>query len=238
MSTNPPTEMIPPVDPAWALPNLPDASGCMTGPAFARLLAAARAGGLPAVYRVWAENETTSEINSNGAPRRRPAKRRTLDKFLERRTDLARLLSEACEEKRNRLLNDLETEIERIALGPGTVDRQFDKKTGALTRESFQVREKLYAILQLLKAHNRPVYGDQRSVSVDGQVQVDHRHAHAHLSVGSTESGYRVSYEDLGALPPAEQQALLTLLDKVEAARMERKRQENQPPALPPGESA
>lgn len=228
MSTNPPTEIIPPVDPSWALPDKPDASGAMTGPAFARLLAAARAGGWPAVYRVWAEGETTTEINSNGAPRRRPAKRRTLDNVLARRSDLARLLSEACEEKRNRLLNDLETEIERIALGPGSVSRDFDKKTGAITREKYEVREKLYAILQLLKAHNRPVYGDQRSVSVDGQVQVDHRHAHLVASADNG-NGYRVSYEALAALPDDERRTLLLLLEKVETIRLEQK----QRPALP-----
>lgn len=237
MSTNPPNELILAVDPAWALPDRPDASGSMTGPAFARLLAAARAGGWPAVFRTWAEGRTTTEFNQNGQPRQRPARRRNLDKFLERRTDLARLLSEACEEKRNRLLNDLETEVEKIALGPGQVDRQFDKKTGAITSEKHSVREKLYAILQLLKAHDRERYGDQRSVKVDGQV--DHRHAHAHLVGGITDSsGYRVSYEDLGALPQAEQQALLLLLEKVDSIRAARVRQENQPPALPPGDSA
>lgn len=217
-----PTPEIPSADPAWALPDKPDATGAMTGPTFARLIAAARAGGWPAVYRTWAEGETTTEANQNGQPRQRPAKRRTLDKFLERRTDLAHLLSEACEEKRNRLLNDLETEVEKIALGPGTVSRDFDKKTGAITREKFEVRDKLYAILQLLKAHDRDRYGDQRSVKVDGNI--DHRHAHAHL-VGSAESrGYLLSFDALQTLPEDEQRTLLMLLEKAESNRTEQQR--------------
>lgn len=224
-----PTPEIPPVDPAWALPDLPDASGNMTGPAFARLLAAARAGGLAAVYRTWAEGETITETNSNGAPRQRWAKRRTLDRFLERRSDLARLLSEACEVKRNRLLNDLETEVEKIALGPGDMTTDYGKQ-GQVTRVRTDKRNKLYAILQLLKAHDRERYGDQRSVKVDGQV--DHRHAHAHL-IGSADSGgYRVSFEALQTLPEDEQRQLLTLLEKVEAARIAAR----QPAALPPGQ--
>lgn len=194
-----------------------------------RTSAAARAGGWPAVYRVWAEGETTTEINSNGAPRRRPAKRRTLDRFLERRTDLAHLLSEACEEKRNRLLNDLETEIERIALGPGSVSRDFDKKTGAITREKYEVRDKLYAILQLLKAHDRQRYGDQRTVAVEGQI--DHRHAHAHLIGNAPDNagGYRVSFDALQALPEEKQRALLMLLEEVESVRLDQQRQRGLP---------
>jgi hypothetical protein len=227
MTTPPPPE-VPPVDPAWALPDKPDASGAMTGPKYARLLAAGRAAGWPGVYRVWAEGAVTIEDN-NGTLYRRPAKRRTLDRFLQRRTDLASLLSEACESRRDRLLNDLETEIERIALGPGSVSRDFDKKTGAITREKFEVRDKLYAILQLLKAHDRQRYGDQRTVAVEGQI--DHRHAHAHLigSAPDNGSGYRVSYEALAALPEDKRRALLLLLEEVEQIRLEQK----QRPALP-----
>lgn len=224
MSTNPPPIEVPPVDPAWALPDRPDSTGCMTGPAFARLLAAGRAAGWAGVYRVWAEGAVTIE-NNNGTRYARPAKRRTLDRFLERRTDLAQLLSEACEEKRNRLLNDLETEIERIALGPGSVSRDFDKKTGAITREKYEVRDKLYAILQLLKAHDRHRYGDQRTVAVEGQI--DHRHAHAHLIGNAPDNagGYRVSFDALQALPEAKQRALLMLLEEVESVRLDQQRQ-------------
>lgn len=226
MSTNPVD--IPPIDPAWALPDKPDASGAMTGPTFARLIAAARAGGWPAVYRTWAEGETITETNSNGAPRQRPAKRRTLDKFLERRSDLARILSEACEEKRNRLLNDLETEIEKIALGPGDTATDYGKN-GQVTRVRTDKRNKLYAILQLLKAHDRDRYGDQRRVAVEGNI--DHRHAHAHLigNAPDNSGGYRVSYEALAALPEDKRVALLMLLEEVEQIRLEQK----QRPALP-----
>lgn len=222
MSTNPPPE-VPPVDPAWALPDKPDASGCMTGPAFSRLLAAGRSAGWAGVYRVWAEGETTTE-NNNGTLYKRPAKRRTLDRFLERRTDLASLLSEACEEKRNRLLNDLETEVEKIALGPGQIDRQFDKKTGAITSEKHSVREKLYAILQLLKAHDRARYGDQRTVAVEGHLEHSHKHAHLVASADNA-GGYRVSYEALSALPEEKQRALLMLLEEVESVRLDQQRQ-------------
>ncbi|MCG3122065.1 MAG: hypothetical protein GIKADHBN_00441 [Phycisphaerales bacterium] len=196
----------------------------MTGPAFARLIAAGRAGGWPAIYRVWAAGETTTE-NNNGTLYKRPAKRRTLDRFLERRTDLAHLLSEACEQKRNRLLNDLETEIERIALGPGSVSRDFDKKTGAITREKYEVRDKLYAILQLLKAHDRQRYGDQRTVAVEGQI--DHRHAHAHLIGNAPDNagGYRVSFEMLAALPEEERRAAFALLERLESIRLDQQRQ-------------
>lgn len=216
-----PTPEIPPVDPQWCLPDKPDATGTMTGPTFARLLAAGRAGGWPAIYRTWAKGETTVEINQNGKPHERPARRRVLDRFLARREDLRQLLAEACEEKRDRLLNELENEIEAIAMGPGDTATDFDKN-GNVTRVRTDKRNKLYAILQLLKANDRERYGDQRSVKVDGNI--DHRHAHAHLGVNP--GGYVVNFEAMqAALTEDEARLLMGFLERVEAERMNQQRQ-------------
>lgn len=228
-STNPQPD-IPNVDPAWALPDKPDAAGSLTGPAFARLIVAGREGGWPGIYRVWAENETITEINSNGAPRRRPARRRTLDQILHRRADLRAILSEAVEEKKTRLLSQLETVVEKAALGPPdrTVDLRAD---GTVARTREDSRNRNYAAMWLLERTDPEKYASRKRVEVDGQVSHDHRHAHLVASADNS-SGYRVSFEAMQTLPPDEQRQLLMLLEKVEAARIELKQQR----ALPPGQ--
>lgn len=206
-----------PIDPVWNLPPAPAKGQPLSAPGFARLMAAAREGGWPAVWRTWAENEVTNEPLPNGLTRARPAKRRSLGSYLsDRRPDLKLLLDDAAQEKRDRLLNQLESEAEKIALGPGNVCRDFDKKTGAVTRERYETRDKLFAILQLLKATDRDRYGDHRRIegSVTGSVTVDHRH-----SLGNGGSGLYIDPESVLLLPPADQQTFFSLLDRLAAAK-------------------
>lgn len=225
-----------PIDPAWALPDVEGPGNTVTAPCFARLLAAARVHGWPGVWRVWAEGYVTYEPTpSTGEPRPRPARRKTLRNFLNRRSDLHALLEDAANQRRDRLLNALENEAEKIALSEGDVTLDFGKN-GQVTRKRVDRRNKLRAIETLLKAHDPDLYGDRKRVEVDGKV--DHRHAHAHLiGTASDNSGYRVSYEALATLPPDEQRQLLMLLEKVEQARLEQSREriaaQHQPAALP-----
>lgn len=217
-----PTPDIPPVDPAWCLPDKPDASGAMTGPAFARLLAAGREGGWPGIYRTWAEGRTTADG--------RPARRRNLDRFLTRREDLRQLLAEAVEEKKSRLLSQLETVVERAALGPP--DRTTDLRAdGSVARVREDSRNRNYAAMWLLEKTDPERYASRKRLEVEGQVQ--HQHAHAHLVASADNGGgYRVSYEALAAMPEDRRRTLLMLLEEVEQIRLEQK----QRAALPPGQ--
>lgn len=217
-----------PIDPAWALPDAEGYGAPVSARCFALLLAAAKAHGMPGVWRTWAEGYVTYEPTpTTGEPRPRPARRKVLRDWLKRRADLAALLDDAANQRRDRLLNALENEAERIALSEGDVTTDFDKN-GNIMRRRVDRRNKLRAIETLLKAHDKDTYGDQRRVAVEGQVQ--HQHAHAHLVASADNTGgYRVSYEALATLPPDEQRQLLVLLEKVEQARVELKR-------LPPGQ--
>lgn len=226
-----PTPEIPPVDPTWALPDKPSAECSLTGPAFARLLAAGREGGWPGIYHTYAEGR----MNPSG----KPSRKSTLDRILKRRADLRALLSEAVEEKRERLLSQLETVIERAALGPP--DRVVDTRAdGTVARVREDSRNRNYAAMWLLERTNPEKYASRKRLEVEGQVQ--HQHAHAHLVASADSgSGYRVSFDALQTLPEDEQRTLLMLLEKVEAARLEQQRTRTvegnaERIALPPGQ--
>lgn len=207
------TIVLNPIDPAWNLPTAPTRGCPVSGATFARLLTAAREGGWPAVFTVWAEGQTIIEAGGTT----RPARKSTLGEFLrERRPDLRSILDDAANQKRDRLLTQLEDEAERIALGPGDVTQDFDK-SGNLTRTRVDKRTKLFAILQLLKAHDRDRYGDHRRVDVGGTI--DHNH-----SAGlNTVPGITISPDSIHKLPEMRARALLDLLSEVmEIERAER----------------
>ncbi|MBX3363756.1 MAG: hypothetical protein KF866_03225 [Phycisphaeraceae bacterium] len=187
-----------------------------------RLLEAARRGGWPAVYTVFAQGETVIDRGGLGGVCERPARRATLNEFLAKRSDLAALLDNAAQERRDRLLENLQDEVEQIALGPGDVTQDFDDK-GRLKRTRIDRRNKLHALLKLLAAHDPDTYAERRKLDVAGQVN----HAHAHLSLGNAPGGYVVDMDSVAALEPGEQAELFRLLTKIEDARR----------ALPPGDS-
>ncbi|MBX3322692.1 MAG: hypothetical protein KF757_06845 [Phycisphaeraceae bacterium] len=219
MSTNPPTP-----DPN-GLPLAPTRGSPVSAAMFDRLMEAASKGGWAAVYTTFAQGETTTEAKPY-AVYERPARRRTLAAFLDKRPDLRALLDNAAQERRDRLLSALEDEVERIALGPGDVTQDFDAKTGALTRTRVDRRNKLHALLKLLGSHDPDTYADRKRLDVAGQVN----HAHAHLTVNAP-SGYVINVEALEALEPEERTTLMRLIVKMEESRRE-------PPALPPGGQA
>lgn len=219
MSTNPPTP-----DPN-GLPLAPSRGCPVSAAMFDRLMDAARKGGWSAVFTVFAQGETTTEAKPYGIYER-PARRRVLGQFLDnKRPDLKALLDNAAQERRDRLLSQLEDEVEKIALGAGDVTQDFDDK-GNLKRTRVDRRNKLHALLKLLASHDPDTYADRKKVAVEGQI--DHRHAHAHLVADASSGGYRIDFDALQTLPPDEQQQLFRLLDKLETARVERA-------ALPPG---
>jgi len=217
MSTNPPT----PLDPN-GLPPMPSRGCPVSSSMFDRLLEAARRGGWPAVYTVFAQGETIIDRGGLGGVCERPARRATLNEFLAKRSDLAALLDNAAQERRDRLLENLQDEVEQIALGPGDVTQDFDDK-GRLKRTRIDRRNKLHALLKLLAAHDPDTYAERRKLDVAGQVN----HAHAHLSLGNAPGGYVVDMDSVAALEPGEQAELFRLLTKIEDARR----------ALPPGDS-
>lgn len=211
-----------PIDPGWSLPDTASLGNPITAPCFARLLAAARAHGWPAVWRVWAEGKTTTEpVPSTGEPRERPARRKTLRDFFNKRPDLHALIEDAANEHRDRLVNNLRNEAEKIALGPGDTSTDFDKN-GRVTRVRTDVRNKVRMIETMLKANDPDTYGDRKRVEVGGQIN----HAHAHLQLGTTDAGgYRVDFECLEqALSLDERREFIALLDRIEAVRVERQR--------------
>lgn len=223
MST--PTPEIPAVDPAWCLPDKPDATSRLTGPAFARLISAAREAGWPGVYRAYSEGRTTADG--------RPAKRRGLDQLLARRDDLRSILAEAVEEKKTRLLSQLETVVERAATGGP--DRTTDYRAdGTVARVREDSRNRNYAAMWLLERTNPEQYASRKRIEGEISHEHKHQHAHAHL-VGNTGGGYRVDFESVqAALSTDEARTLMDLLEKVESARLARRQT---PPALPPGDS-
>ncbi|MGD9791705.1 MAG: hypothetical protein AB7Q00_13895 [Phycisphaerales bacterium] len=193
----------------WHLPDVPRRGSPVTAATFDRLLQAAREGGWPAVWTTWANGETVKGTDG----RERAARRRTLDGFLDRRPDLRALLDDAANEKRDRLLSQLEDEVERIALGPGDLTTDY-RPDGSIARTRVDRRNKLYAVLQLLKAHDRERYGDQKRLDVSGNV--DHRHAHVSVSAGS---GYQIFPNEVLLLPEDRAQLLLELLDELQDAK-------------------
>ncbi len=91
--------------------NTPDPNGLPAAPSrgcpvsaamFDRLMDAARKGGWSAVFTVFAQGETTTEAKPYGVYER-PARRRTLAAFLDKRPDLRALLDCACQERRDPL---------------------------------------------------------------------------------------------------------------------------------------
>lgn len=221
MSTNP--------DPN-GLPLAPSRGSPVSAAMFDRLMEAARKGGWAAVFTVFAQGETTTEAKPY-AVYERPARRRTLANFLERRPDLKALLDCAAQERRDRLLSELEDEVEKIALGPGDITQDFDDK-GRLKRTRVDRRNKLHALLKLLASHDPDTYAERRKLdaTVSGQVN----HAHAHLSLGNAPGGYVIDVAALEALEPEDRAELMRILAKVEEVRLERR----EPSALPPGEQA
>lgn len=223
MSTNP-------IDPN-ALPSAPTRGCPVSASMFDRLMEAARKGGWPTVYTVFAQGETVTDKGGRGAVCERPARRRTLAQFLEKRPDLRALLDNAAQERRDHLLSRLEDEVERIALGPGDVTQDFDDQ-GRLKRTRVDRRNKLHALLKLLAAHDPDVFAERRKLDTTVAGQVDHRHAHLHL--GNAPSGYVIDIAVMEALEPGDRAELMRLLTLIEAARLERR----STPALPPGEQA
>lgn len=191
---------------------------------FDRLMEAARKGGWSAVFTVFAQGDTTTETKPYGVYER-PARRRTLARFLDNRPDLRALLDCAAQERRDRLLSALEDEVEKIALGAGDETRDYDEK-GNLRRTRVDRRNKLHALLKLLGSHDPDTYADRKRVDVAGQVN----HAHAHLTVGNP-GGFVIEPAALEALEPEERTTLMRLIVKMEEARRE-------PPALPAGGGA
>tara|TARA_R110002096_G_scaffold344921_7_gene538202 strand:+ start:170052 stop:170813 length:762 start_codon:yes stop_codon:yes gene_type:complete len=219
-------EIIPPVDPAWALPDdeaptsTPNGLGALTGPAFARLIAAAQKGGWSLVWTTWAGGETTgTERRADGSVYERPARRRTLTTALKKRPDLRAILEEAAQERRDRIVSEAEYEITKLALGPADRSTSYDK-TGKVVGVREDSRNKLRALEQVLKAENRPKWGDHKRIEHEGQVN----HAHAHLQLGEP-GGYVVNFDALQTLPEVEQRQLLILLEKVEQARVEQRKE-------------
>lgn len=215
MTNKPTIDPIP--EDRWGLPDVehraPGGNNAVTAAMFARLLTAGRAGGWNAIFRVYAEGETITDKGGMGAVCERPARRTTLRRWLERHPHHRTMLDEVCQQQRDRLLNDLETEVEKIALGPGDTATDFGKN-GQVTRVRTDVRNKLHAILKLLASHSPDTYADRRKVDVAGQIE----HTHA---VGNR-SGYFLAADDVMSLPPAEQTELMRLLGKIEDARNER----------------
>lgn len=234
MSTQPPIKPEP-IDPDWALPDTAVRGSPVTGAHFARLLAAAKAHGWPGVWRLWAEGYTTIEPTpSTGEPYERPARRKTLRVFLEKRPDLHALLEDAVNQRRDRLLNALQNEVEDIALGAGDITTDFDDQ-GRVKRTRVDRRNKLHAALKLLASHDPDTFGDRKRIDVAGQLN----HAHAHLQLGEASTGgYRVDFESLEqALSLEERREFIAMLDRIEAVRVERQREriaeQNHRPALP-----
>lgn len=197
------------------LPPAPTRGQPVSAATFDLLISAARKGGWPAVFKVFAEGEETNEPRPGGYIVKRPARRRTLEQFLTKRPDLKALIDSAAQERRDRLLTQLEDEVEAIALGPGDVTQDFGKN-GQVTRTRVDRRNKLYAILQLLKAHDPDNYADRKRIDVAGRV--DHTH-----SLGESPTTYRITSEDVLSLEPNEQDQLFTLLDRLETVRQEKK---------------
>lgn len=222
MSTNPPTP-----DPN-GLPPAPTRGCPVSANMFDRLMEAARTGGWPAVYVTFAEGETVTDHGGQGRVCERPARRRTLAQFLDRRPDLRALLDNAAQERRDRLLATLEDEIEAIATGPGDITQDFDDQ-GRLKRTRVDRRNKLHALLKLLAAHDPETFAERRKVDATVSGQVDHRHAHLHL--GAPTGGYVIDPAALEVLEPGERIELMRMLSKIEEARL-------QPAPLPPGEQA
>lgn len=217
-------------------PTIPDPNGLPSAPSrgspvsaamFDRLMDAARKGGWSAVFTVFAQGDTTTEAKPY-AVYERPARRRTLAQFLDRRPDLKTLLDCAAQERRDRLLTSLEDEVEKIALGAGDVTQDFDK-SGNLTRTRVDRRNKLHALLKLLASHDPDTYAERRKLDTTLSGQVNH--AHAHLTVGNVPSGYVIDVGALESLEPEERAELMRLIVKIEDAR-------RTPLALPPGEQA
>ncbi len=190
------------------LPPAPCKGQPVSAAMFDRLLTAAEEHGWPGVYTVFAEGETVMESGQ----RRRDARRRTLDQWKQRRPDLCALLDDAVQRRRDRLLSSLEDEVEQIALGPGDVTTDL-RADGSVARTRVDKRNKLYAILQLLKAHDRDTYGDHRRVDVAGTI--DHNHAH------QLTGGHLVQPEHVLLLEVHEQQELFRLLDRLETLKRE-----------------
>lgn len=196
------------------LPPAPTRGQPVSAAMFDRLLDAARKGGWPAVFVTFAQGETVAEPTPRGTVQIRTARRRTLDGWLAKRPDLRALIDSAAQERRDRLLSKLEDEVERIALGAGDVTTDLDAK-GNVRRTKVDVRNKLFAILQLLKAHDPARYADRKRIDVAGRV--DHTH-----SLGESPTTYRITSSDVLALEPHEQDALFALLDRLETLRLEK----------------
>lgn len=213
--TNKPIIPDPIPEDRWGLPDVehraPGGTHAVTAAMFARLLASGRVGGWPAIFRVFAEDRTIIDKGGMGAVCERPARRATLRRWLERHPHHRILLDDVCQQQRDALLNDLETEAVKIAMSEGDVTLDYNK-SGGVARKRVDRRNKLTAVLQLLKANDREKYGDQRKVDVAGQIQ----HTHA---VGTNRSGYFLAADDVMSLPPAEQTELMRLLGKIEDAR-------------------
>lgn len=196
----------------WNLPPSPRRGTPVSAAMMDALYDAALKGGWPAVYKVFAEGETITEVDPTGSrpPRERAARDSTLRDFLRnRRSDLEAILDDAAQQRRHRLLSNLEDEVEKIALGPGDVTQDFGKD-GRVTRTRVDKRNKLYAALQLLKAHDPDTYAERRKLDVAGSI--DHKHT-ARLD---HQAGIRITAEQIGLLPPERAALLLELLTEVQ----------------------
>lgn len=204
------------------LPPAPTRGQPVSAATFDLLISAARKGGWPAVFKVFAEGEETNEPRPGGYIVKRPARRRTLEQFLTKRPDLKALIDSAAQERRDRLLTQLEDEVEAIALGPGDVTQDFGKN-GQVTRTRVDRRNKLYAILQLLKAHDPDNYADRKRIDVAGRVGVDHVH-----TLSASPTAYTLNANEIMQLPPARAEMLFDLLAELEDIRIKEKKNGNE----------
>lgn len=223
MSTNPQPD-------ANGLPPAPTRGCPVSASMFDRLMESARKGGWPAVFVTFAQGETVSEPKATGGVYERPRRRRVLGEYLDKRPDLKTLLDNAAQERRDRLLSQLEDEVEKIALGAGDITQDFDDR-GRVKRTRVDRRNKLHALLKLLASHDPDTYAERRKLDATVSGQVDHRHAHAHLNVGGV-GGYLVNVEMIQSLEPADQAEFMRLLQLCEDKRRERPQH-----ALPPGQN-
>jgi hypothetical protein len=90
-----------------------------------------------------------------------------------------------------------------------------------LTRTRVDRRNKLYAILQLLKAHDPDNYADRKRIDVAGRV--DHTH-----TLGASPTAYTLNANEIMQLPPERAEMLCDLIAELEDIRIKEKKYGNE----------
>lgn len=232
MNTNP--NDLPPVDPAWRLPDVPRRGQPVTGRCFAVLLHAARTlktvGDMADLEPVFAAGQTYTEDGYE-----RPARRSTFRHFLNDRPDLAAILEDAINVRRAQTVVQLESQALRIALSDGDTTTDY-RADGSIARVRRDMRNASYMTLQLLKGLKPDTFGDRKRVTVEGGLTVDH----AHRLTGR--EGITITPEELQMLSPEKASTLLDLLSEVMELRNEQRELErsNRPgaPRMLPAQSS